>query len=487
MQKHNATIAIAALPLLLFTILSLYLVGGVFFSSDDPGFIYQASQQPGAISRDLLFPVGRWLNAFLIEGIFSRVDALPDLAIVRTFTVMWLMAFAAGLVSLLLRLGIGLSGALVITFIGLLTPSTGTILVWAQHVTVAFGAVLMLLAGHVLVNTDSDHRQKMILKVITATLLGFLAASINQSLLGFWGLIGAVFALSAATSAVLKQRLSLLAVSVVGSYGLAFLAVKLVANRGDRSSLTLDPIGKLEWFFNEPLLNSSYLFFLKGNRLLSIDGLLPFSMGYVFLALISFCAVAVTLKSEGYGKRIAALLIAVFLAYAPNLLASESWSSYRSTWALSTLLSSVAALAVYQLTRPLNRGRFGLAIAVVLSFFALAIWGQIMQEHFREPLIREAQFARDQAKLFFSTHQSPKPITVAIPHWTDNRPGLGRYDDVGTPQVRDWTAPFLVALLAKSLGYPQISAADVTVVDFEAREALVKSGGIDINFSGYAK
>jgi len=168
-----------------------------------------------------------------------------------------------------------------------------------------------------------------------------------------------------------------LAVAFVAMIG-AFLWVKSVhlyyGTDTGRSGLNRDIVGKVEWFWNEPLPNALNLFELAPRWTLAAAIAIVAAVGIFLLhapkrrQALGFLGIAVAL---------------VPLSYLPNLLLRENWASYRSLGSLSALFMLYTWLGFWGIVRApralLERERslvvppIVVVLSILLSFLTLAV------------------------------------------------------------------------------------------------------------------
>lgn len=456
---------------------------GFYFSSDDPFFALSASQQPEDIDR-LLDPVGRWLNAILLKASFEFIDGLDDFLRVRLATAALLVVFVLAMSRILVRHGVEPAVATILCAAALLTPSTMPILAWAQHWTVAFGACLVALGFMLVLEAEMRPIGTATSLVLGAGALLFLAASINQQLLAFAGVFFFVLVYHSRSVASIALRTVLSAGATSVGYLLSFLAVRLApGGPGERTGLTTDIPGKLDWFLSEPLTNAALLVVFPR----AVEGLMT-QQAVASLILLVLTSAIVLLRPGSLGENalVAALFpVSIILAYAPTLAVSENWASYRTLWPLQTLLLLSLLLSVHA---ALARSAWpGLCRTVSLSvFFVLSIlWLAQFQTHVKGPYGIEAEHARDRIVAHLAAMGEGADVKVIYPHWSEAFPGVQYYDDIGGPIVREWSVVPLVLLIAREQGI-DLTTSRVQPISFEGREASRARGSGLLDLSDYA-
>src|SRR5262249_49298756 len=133
-----------------------------------------------------------------------------------------------------------------------------------------------------------------------------------------------------------------------------------------RSTLVHNFVGKIRWFWNQPLLNALNLFKLAPQWWLAAAVATVAAAGILLLH--------IRRRSEALGF-LGLAAVFVPLAYLPNLVIAEEWASYRSLGALSALLAVYLWLGLRGIGRTavrlLARSRPAL---VTLRVAGLVIW-----------------------------------------------------------------------------------------------------------------
>jgi hypothetical protein len=464
-------------------IFAVFLTGafGFYFSSDDVGMLLHAAEHSDRIDQ-LLVSVGRWLNALLIKSIFPLFPTIESLAWIRVINACLLIVFAAGLAFFISRLqpGIGLKAAF-IACMALATPSTMTMLAWAQHVTVLVGALLVLGAYGMLLFSETKRAPARMALASSGSIMLFLAASINQQLLALSAVLFFLMIYFSKTLGIMRQRAVAAGLMTAGGYLMSFFAMRFFVDQpGSRTSLVSDVPGKVLWFFNEPLPNAALAFVFP--RLVGADGR---SLGWLFacIAVLVIAALIVSMRPGEWRTNAAAAAIFVMTipaAYGPVLLVSENWASFRSLWPLQMLFAvTITAISFDALSRAFGQRAASASFLMIYSV-ALAGWAVQLQSHVRGPYMAEANSARLQILNFLSENSTGTTggIRVAYPMWFEANTDYVYYDDIGGPIVRAWTVQPLILLLAKEHGF-EVSAEHIQRVEFDERPVLL---GGDIRF-----
>lgn len=231
----------------------------------------------------------------------------------------------------------------------------------------------------------------------------------------------------------------------------------------DRDQLSLNVIEKMQWFFSEPLTNCLNFNNLDASPLIAIG-----VAATIFAGLWFFVR---NLEPKELLKKRCLLLCALpFLCYTPNLIVAESWSSYRTLYALSALLLLYFFCAVQGIGKQLKVGNKimtgTLFAAALLSLIAA---NQNVATYIAEPQSRELALLRYRLNYEKSaaaiTHtmeqlEPPKgkgPFDIwkydsktIIPNWHEILAPAAYYDEFGRPSsARPFVAKAMIGLLQR--------------------------------------
>lgn len=213
---------------------------------------------------------------------------------------------------------------------------------------------------------------------------------------------------------------------------------------GSRTSLAaLDP-HKAMWFVREVLPNA-----------LGVFSVHPSWGWWLFAVLSLVCACALLPR----GRRLRAggfLLLLLPLSYAPNLIAHESYASYRTLAGLSFV---IAVSCLFGWAGVLHRLRPGLTepLLVVLGVAALAFAGHQVVRSLIRPQVLEYRSMRAQLE-----PAQPRQRICLIPARLQDAYGVVRYDEFARPSTfAEWSRAAAVRVVLRQLGKP----AEGTVID----------------------
>lgn len=147
-----------------------------------------------------------------------------------------------------------------------------------------------------------------------------------------------------------------------------------------RSNITIDLMGKIKWFFVEPLKNA-ICNFDTGRKALSVI----ISLLFIFIGLKN-------ISENGKEKVILSFLLAV-AAVTPNLLVTESWAAYRTISALSLITTSCFLIGLFFVIDKTKYSRF---IYILLPVAAGWLAASNIKEGFSSPQQKEYALLKDE-------------------------------------------------------------------------------------------
>ena len=304
---------------------------------DDYFWLDQSVNRPGDMYEALAVQ-GRPLNALILQSVFSHAGGLPGLWRVRLLTVAEL-AVMGWLFYLAIRWNDWPRWpAFALAVMACTVPAMQVYAAWATSVPIPFSGIAAICAA-ILVgwSLDDAHRRWPALPAAAGLIL--VSATIYQpTAMIFWPVAALDLFRRNGDRKIIRRFVVYLLVAMVGLFiawcvfrhGLATYSRRPSIRR---SGTTTDPLGKISWFNHHPLIDSLNLFNLRPNYpvaaavgLLIIVGLFIYFHGTWRNRILSF-----------------AVVLALFpLSYLPNLVAEESWSSYRTQIGLSWLILVLA-------------------------------------------------------------------------------------------------------------------------------------------------
>jgi hypothetical protein len=341
----TGTKAIAAV--IAVTIFSTYfpVVRGRYAFSDDYPllFIYDKGGTSAWFGDATKYYVtaGRPISAFLYDIAYSAAGTIDNLRFIRLLAVAGIAALAILLHWALVRAGVrSFVAASVALFICTL-PSFQVIASWAVLFVAPYAALLGA-AGSLLVESALRARDRVILRLVSASAVLFAALLVYQPAAMFFWVFLAIALVRSSCDPVRGRSLARAHLIVGGAtLAVAFLSTKVAmhllggaAPNAGRSALTHDPIGKLRWFLGDPLYQSLNLFHLT---------LVPWLAALV--AAVAFGGGILLLWIDGRAPLILGLALTIVpLSFLPGLLVAENSATYRIEISLAALIGLYACL-----------------------------------------------------------------------------------------------------------------------------------------------
>ncbi|WP_336767445.1 glucosyltransferase domain-containing protein [Pantoea endophytica] len=204
-----------------------------------------------------------------------------------------------------------------------------------------------------------------------------------------------------------------------------------------RSNITLDLMGKIKWFFVEPLKNA-ICNFDTGRKALSVI----VSLLFIFIGLKK-------ISGNGKEKVILSLLFAV-AAVTPNLLVTESWAAYRTISALSLITTSCFLIGLFVMIDKTKYSRF---LYLLLPVAAGWLAANNIKEGFSSPQQKEYALLKDEI-----TKVVAKDFDGALYYRlnSENLPKIAKsskYDEFGSLSLgMSWTFAGMAFTVKKEAG-----------------------------------
>lgn len=311
---------------------------------DDYGFLYNGITKSNETFH-LLVSAGRPINAWLFDVGFAAAGSIENLAVLRLVTLLGISLLACSLYLFSRRHGLPKAASAAIAAGVVLLPSFQVYAAWAQHFTTPFAGVLSVAAAYLLSPVRTGDSSCSLRSVIFASLLLTAGVLTYQPTAMFFctALLIAVLSSPQPVRHWSWNRLLTVGISFGLASGLGYIALKVgqgfFAKDSARYGLLTDPLDKLNWFLQEPLLNAASLYSIPGNRTLA---------GVV--ALFTFAGFALYGVRKGARPGLFILLIWVLCllgSYLPNLATGENWASYRSIGALAASVVVTVAMLVF--------------------------------------------------------------------------------------------------------------------------------------------
>jgi hypothetical protein len=396
-----------------------------------------AISQGGISEFKLRLAGGRPLDALLNQISFSVATSIDDFTYLRALGVAGIVLLAGFLARALAAAGWGLFESFFVSIIVFTLP---TFQVYAAWAVTAFYPFASLAAGVALWQSEkvisggyTHSRWRTVANALIAIGLLLTAITVYQpAAMIFWTFAAvSLFKPGAAFRTVFLRFMlyaGICAAALVIGYGIYHLGQSIFGTEllhPLRSRIATDIWGKFLWFIGEPLVNSLNLFLL-------------FPRVWVAVAMAVFLITGLLLYFEGNDlERLGQLAIAMFIlpmAYLPNLVVAENWSSYRTVAGLSSVIAVYSFFALHGYLK--LRRRFGavppaaglLALPVVLASI-VAMYN--VRTYFVAPLYRERMWINDQLRK--ADLANARGVYVLPAEWHHSIAPDVRYDEFGIP------------------------------------------------------
>lgn len=401
---------------------------------DDYVLLYQMATDPARVS-DHIVGGGRPVFALSYRMIFAGVEDIEGLRWVRAITLLGLCLLALLLFRLLRSGLVGPWSAAGIALLVVDLPCYQVAASWATMFIMPFAALAGLMASIaasrvVLASRVREPRAWLLpLGMLTIAMTAYQPAAMS-----FW--IGFAVLVFGRADVLGQTRLTLRLAAAHAGLMLGGLIAGFVAFRvgvatqavgGARAGTVSDLAGKADWFLEEPLL-----------RAFDPWALVPRPGIAVATAVLLALGIAAT--TDGWGRRISAVLIAGLLlpaAYLPNLLIAENWASTRTLVALMPMVAVLVALGVLALLARLpirsrsSGGMTAVLVCAVAAAFALHARTSV-QQWFVAP--QETELAMAEAAVEGALNAGG-PIQVLPSLWFDSIAPSEHYDEFGIPST----------------------------------------------------
>jgi hypothetical protein len=412
-----------------------------YASADD--FSVLAHRLLGMMAAQQILSIagGRPTDALLTSFALAFVNRIEDLRCLRLVSVIGITLLAWSLCQTLRKAGWDIWASVSLALIICTMPAFQQYAAW---VVLAFAPFAALCAGGAVSFAEQSFAESRRLRKWTlaagASLLELIALTIYQpAAMFFWVFAALVLFKPGRTLPDFFRRVlwhgSVMGVGLVLGFatyklGLAFYGHKLAPLR---SALVTDVVEKIYWFIHEPLLTA-----------LNLANLVP--RGWLAGCVALFITGGLAGYFQGTAKeRLGQSLVAFFflpLSYLPNLVVAESWASYRTQVALTSLLVVYVCFALWSYGQMCCRLAAPIVLRITLGFAALsACLGAAYNVHayFTAPLAVELTFLRE-----YLTQQNlatVRHIYVIGSRPEDSLAPAVRYDDFGLPfSSRPWGA-----------------------------------------------
>jgi hypothetical protein len=420
---------------------------------------------------------GRPLNGLILPHIFQHAGGLAGLWRVRALTLLGIAGMAWMFYLAAKRAGWPGWQAAAMALLAGTVPAVQVYAAWGTSVVNPLSAICACAAALIVGRTLDDPSRRR-LRLAAAALLMLASATIYQpTAMVFWP-IAALDLFRPEHIRTLWRRLAVyFIVAMVGlalAFGVFELGLSRIPQRPsiERSGITHDPVGKLSWYIHHPLVDSLNLFNLHNPTptiaiivgIVLVIGLLrghpptawiataaPFPLAYFLnlhhLTPVIAVAVGIVLTIgllRGFLPTALLAAAAMFpLAYLPNLMAQESWASYRTQIGMEWL---VIVLGGFALRNLLSKSLLDFTLSAGL-LVAMMLAGRQVSSLIVIPQAHELATLKADLEAVDSTTNK---IIMLQPSAGNIWAPYSRYDEFGrTSMQRDWVPQSAVNLVLR--------------------------------------
>lgn len=395
---------------------------------------------------------GRPANAIFNALYFLMVSNIDGLRYLRLLAVIQISIVAWGIYLTLRYVGWEWWQAICASLIVATLPPFQ---VYVSYVLTASYPISILFAGAAFYFAEisiAERFQRKILPLAAILLLSIAVLNYQPVAMFFWVFAAIVmFAPDATMRRIIQRLLWYFAIFVpatgIGMY--AYVLGKRLYGTGligrDRAAIGHDYLAKAHWFLRAPLKDA-----------LNLVNIFPSTS--VAVLLLGFITIGLLLYFRGnISERLAKIAIAgalVALSYMPNLVVAESFSSYQTQGALTSLIAIYIFLSIKGFASWIPR-KYRLAttnpIMTTAAAICLVMASYHVQIYFTLPQSVELQVMRQRIAQQDLAYKQAIYVMGANMHSFSAPPN--RYDEFGVASsARPWAAGPEAALLLRSMG-----------------------------------
>jgi len=373
---------------------------------------------------------GRPLNALILRAAFGLIHGIDGLRWVRLLTIVEMAGLAWMFYMAMVRAGWMQLPSALLAMIVCLTPSVQVYIAWATSVPIPWSGMLAAAAA-LLTGWAFDQLNRRYLLLIVAAIFLWLSIIVYQpSGMIFWP----VAAIDLLRRDRPKHRLARAAIYfVVSLFGLALgwcvfkwgLAHYPQYIQQARNHIVIAPFKKLHWFVKSVLVDALNFFRI---------------WPHVWIAIVTGALLFAGLFC--YFRKLIPVLLAIVLlpvAYLPNLVAPEDWSSYRSQIGLEWLLLFLAWLALNGICETIRRRPVPILVPVLVTVFTMVLAAYHVTTFFARPQANELTAFR--LEMSRPEVRTANQIILLQPGWSATLAPFSRYDEFGRTSLHAGWVP----------------------------------------------
>ena len=382
----------------------------------------------------MLVEGGRPLYALYTKVAFGAARGIGDLGYIRTIGVVGISVVSTLVYRALSQTMLPRSAAIAGALLFCLTPSYQVYAAWA--VASPFPWACVLAAAAFWACDGAINPRLKWGRLCGAIILLALSITIYQpAAMVFWDFAAIAWLMRAE----IPSAKSILVAGVVMFFSLAldYGAIKLApiicfgsSNGLSRTALVHDFLGKIIWFFKEPLFDSINIFRINpGIEYAVVFAVIIISGFFLFFGQ----------NWRRTSIRIGIALPLIPASYVPNLVVAENWASYRTQVALTGLILIFAIIAFAGWVRFLKARRFvpilcmiavaGSAMAASRNVTAEFAVPEAIEYHLIENALLRTKFSQNDQ------------ICFDLARWQESFAPISRYDEFGTVSSSETWVP----------------------------------------------
>jgi hypothetical protein len=329
---------------------------------------------------------GRPVAGVLTQWTLQAAGTIENLRFVRLIGLVGMVILALLLHWALTRAGFRSTVAALIALLVCSLPAFQVFVAYTELYVAPIATILAAAASILIVTTLDGSRKLATDRPLRAAALLLVALTIYQPAAMFFWVFLAIAVAGARDEpggalALVRAHAGVGIVALACEFLVTRIAIHFLAHGADytstagapyRTTLTHDPVGKVRWFFEQPLYRSLNLFDLT-----------PSSWLAALVAVIAVGGIVVWLLywSVRPFLYIAVGLVLVPLSYLPNLLTIENAATYRTQVALSALITlyvCFGAVGLWVTLRESVRDRISVRASNVTQRIGLALAGLVV-------------------------------------------------------------------------------------------------------------
>ncbi|MFL5743981.1 MAG: hypothetical protein ACJ751_04915 [Niastella sp.] len=438
----------------------------------------------------IFFEVGRALNALIMQKLYPLLKSMNQLKWVRVASLAgWALAIIVWNIILNSWKKVFHLNERWVLFLSICLPCSITLAIvigWAVHVSVFLAFIMALVSGHLLFMHFYGRKDLRIspVRTIAIVLLGLGSLFLYQPMFGAFLLPFFLCHLNDR-----YKKIDRVMYIGVGCYLAVFLLYYILfkylfflygLEASDRTVLSLDPLGKISFFFSQPLAQAFSFNFLYNMHGIFSQAFYPLMLGTWLFSVFAFDKEQKLIQKFAYVVR---MLLLMMLMYMFVLLPRENFSSYRTMLCLNLAGTMLLTDVIIKL---FSKSRFKNSIPYLACVIVAVVAWCNFNLNFIRPLKKEYQAIHT----YFQHNYDSSKTTIYFVRPQDNlfkrlyNQNVYK-DEFGLPSShKDWTPePLIKQMVFESTGDRE-KARQMPVINlsYEERDsAKVEAGSLIID------